>query len=379
MKTNTDTQNATAQQKLTVKPVRKRKKQARKPRKPVVWHAEDSECNGEMTFECKSGYDAAWHYINDDLGFWRGGGLTESLFMTVDVWQEKDGERVKEDRHSILLTPPMPECVDEREHDWQSPKIVGRPSLVRRNDKCVHAECCVNCGCARYTDYNASNPDTREGCLTSVDYEAGKYAKDIMAKDDDEDDLPASDGRIEAAREQNAWPSTAVIEKEERYVDFRYTEARNSREPEILIWAIRDTNSHIRCGAAGNSTASLEVLEAAIVDRYVDVRVAAARHLNSSPSILEAAILDTNVDVRYAAARNPNAPLGVLEAAIRDTLSHVRCGAVRNPNMPALMLENALADEYEDVRQAAEKAINAKRLLLAEIPTVKTLEAEAGD
>lgn len=77
---------------------------------------------------------------------------------------------------------PVPPCLDDREHDWQSPvEIVGgideNPGVFGHGGGVVIYECCMVCGCGHKIDTWAQDPWTGEQGLRSETYELGRYAE----------------------------------------------------------------------------------------------------------------------------------------------------------------------------------------------------------
>lgn len=157
------------------------------------WHAVDVWSNAEIVEEDHdSGEEAAQAYVDQeyvDNGDW--GDDSETHYVDVNVWRmgvDKDGDivPVDEESHTITVTPSVPDCEDDCEHDWQSPyEIVGgikeNPGVWGKGGGVVIHEVCMHCGCERTTDTWAQNPCNGVQGLTSVSYEPGKYADEVRA------------------------------------------------------------------------------------------------------------------------------------------------------------------------------------------------------
>ena len=99
-------------------------------------------------------------------------------------WQGGD-DRIASPR--VQIDPPEPDCDSGEDHDWQSPhEIVGgikdNPGVWGNGGGIVSTEVCMLCGCGRTTDTWAQDPGTGSQGLTSVSYEAGKYADEIAER-----------------------------------------------------------------------------------------------------------------------------------------------------------------------------------------------------
>lgn len=111
-----------------------------------------------------------------------------TIWIDFSVRCELTGE---ESSGTECLDEDEPECEDGAEHDWRSPhEIVGgckdNPGVWGNGGGVIIHECCMRCGCARITDTWAQRRDTGEQGLTSVSYEAGKYAAEIPTREDTE-------------------------------------------------------------------------------------------------------------------------------------------------------------------------------------------------
>ena len=131
--------------------------------------------NAEVEIEADSAQEAAQEYV--DGADWGESDKTR----WVNVYVKEIKRRADQERITIRLDPPEPECSGGNEHDWQSPlSLVGgikeNPGVQGHGGGVVIAEVCMRCGCARTTDTWAQDPETGEQGLRSVSYEAGKYA-----------------------------------------------------------------------------------------------------------------------------------------------------------------------------------------------------------
>ncbi len=81
-----------------------------------------------------------------------------------------------EERRTITIEVPEPECTDAHEHDWCSPlELVGgcadNPGVWGHGGGVIIHEVCSHCGTHRRTDTWAQRMDTGEQGLTEVSYE----------------------------------------------------------------------------------------------------------------------------------------------------------------------------------------------------------------
>ena len=119
------------------------------------------------------------------------------------------GERVD---LRVTLDPPEPDCVDDKEHDWQSPvAIVGgireNPGVWGNGGGALIVECCMHCGCSRTTDTWAQDPSTGEQGLTAVRYEPGAFREalaEMSEEDADETAAARADHEHDQARDDRA-------------------------------------------------------------------------------------------------------------------------------------------------------------------------------
>lgn len=82
---------------------------------------------------------------------------------------------------TVEIDPEEPECIEGQEHNWQSPiAIVGgckeAPGVYGHGSGVTSTEVCMHCGCEKFSDSWAQDPETGEQGLGSVRYEEGKYA-----------------------------------------------------------------------------------------------------------------------------------------------------------------------------------------------------------
>lgn len=159
---------------------------------PNVIHADDG--NGEVTYTNVTAEQAAQEYV--DGGSW--GNIEETEWVRVFTWMEginESGEIVdfNRERHSIAIDPPEPPCTDGQDHDFQSPhEIVGglesNPGVHGHGGGVTITEVCMHCGCERFTDTWAQNPETGEQGLESVRFTADKYAEEVSKNDEEEEE-----------------------------------------------------------------------------------------------------------------------------------------------------------------------------------------------
>lgn len=166
------------------------------------WYADDG--GAELHFPAaEDAEDAAREYVDggdyqDDEG---------TVYVEVHAYRrgtvlDVDGDEVElildSEWHTITVEPEEPECTSG-EHDWQSPhEIVGgieeNPGVQGNGGGVIIHEVCMHCGCGRTTDTWAQNPVNGAQGLTSVRYEAGKYADEIAALADVDDEDAEEEG-----------------------------------------------------------------------------------------------------------------------------------------------------------------------------------------
>lgn len=128
-----------------------------------------------------------------------------TVWIDVSVRCEETGE---ERDGTVQLSPEEPDCIDDEDHDWQSPhELVGgcdtNPGVWGSGGGVVIHEACIRCGCRRTTDTWAQRPDTGEQGLTSVEYERGYY--DVSAYAAAEYREEVADAGCSEAIEAAAW------------------------------------------------------------------------------------------------------------------------------------------------------------------------------
>ena len=79
----------------------------------------------------------------------------------------------------IVIHPDAPACVDEGDHDWQSPHhLLGglpeNPGVWGKGGGVIYTEVCMRCGTARTVDTWAQGPSGEQG-LHSVKYDPYRY------------------------------------------------------------------------------------------------------------------------------------------------------------------------------------------------------------
>lgn len=134
------------------------------------------------TFEAASAEEALAEARSnvDRANYFEEGG---TLWIAIEVRCELTGEESSE---TVACTPDEPDCErGSTAHDWQSPfEILGgtqeNPGVWGRGGGVLIEEVCMICGCGRTTDTWAQNRETGEQGLTSVSYEVGKYADEVI-------------------------------------------------------------------------------------------------------------------------------------------------------------------------------------------------------
>lgn len=159
---------------------------------PRKWHANDG--GDAVAYECDSAHDAAQKYVDDGSYDTE----AETTWINVTVWREgidSDGDDVlvEQETVKIALDPDEPACIDGEEHDWQSPhSIVGgikeNPGVWGHGGGITIQAACLRCGCGRLTDTWAQDPEDGRQGLRSVSYEPRKYAAEVEAMTEDNDD-----------------------------------------------------------------------------------------------------------------------------------------------------------------------------------------------
>lgn len=157
--------------------------------RPRRWIASDG--NAEVEYTCDSGEKAAKEYVR--TGDW--GDRSETTWIHVSAWRmgvNAAGEIVQVDResHTITLDAEEPPCIDDREHNWQAPHdIVGgleeNPGVYGHGGGVTITTVCMRCGCQRVVDTWAQDREDGTQGLESVSYEPGRYAEEVMEKEEE--------------------------------------------------------------------------------------------------------------------------------------------------------------------------------------------------
>jgi hypothetical protein len=115
-------------------------------------------------------------------------GATQWWHVTVRmVDADADGDDVVVDSLRVQVDPGEPDCADDHEHHWISPHwllggVQENPGVVGHGGGVVCTEVCRHCGCARVTDTWATDPEDGTQGHTTVSYEAGRYADDLIER-----------------------------------------------------------------------------------------------------------------------------------------------------------------------------------------------------
>jgi len=138
--------------------------------------------DAEVFFECEDGSEAAQLYV--DGCDW--GEVEKSFAVRVYTWTvDKNGDRIDEDVHLILVHPEEPECEASELHRWVSPYcIVGG---IRENPGVWGIggaglslyRVCAFCGLARM------ERTTTHGYETEYNHDSIEYPRDSYASLDD--------------------------------------------------------------------------------------------------------------------------------------------------------------------------------------------------
>jgi hypothetical protein len=143
------------------------------------WYAEDIGATDHFPDEDES-EDAAQRFV--DSGDWDEGNSTTWVHVytfRTGYCLDEDGDLVTlcidRGRHTITIHPEEPECLDGRDHDWQSPyKLLGglkeNPGVWGNGGGIIAHEVCANCGARMTYDTWAQDPETGEQGLTQVTY-----------------------------------------------------------------------------------------------------------------------------------------------------------------------------------------------------------------
>lgn len=138
----------------------------------------DADTAEEALGVAKNNVDAANYSVVD-----------KTMWIDVEVRCEETGEKA---RATVTCTPDEPDCPGHAKHDWQSPhELLGgleeNPGVVGHGGGVIIRKVCMLCGCERTTDTWAQDHYGRQG-LESVSYEPRKYADEVEAmRDADED------------------------------------------------------------------------------------------------------------------------------------------------------------------------------------------------
>lgn len=87
---------------------------------------------------------------------------------------------------TFTLEPDEPNCSHDDGHDWQSPlEIVGgiaeNPGVWGNGGGVTINECCMHCGCRKFTDTWATDPSNGTQGHETVEYTPGHYADELAA------------------------------------------------------------------------------------------------------------------------------------------------------------------------------------------------------
>ena len=101
-----------------------------------------------------------------------------TAYVSANVWGPVDADGVPiedapeeiDEWVEVAIEPDEPECVDDEEHDWQSPRdVVGgiaeNPGVWGKGAGVVIRSACVRCGCGRTVDTSGG----RDRRVTSYD------------------------------------------------------------------------------------------------------------------------------------------------------------------------------------------------------------------
>lgn len=141
-----------------------------------TWHCHDG-CGGEIECFGTTAREAAQEYVDEcdwppDLETW---------WCNVYVRHvDEDGEDDYYDRVKIAVDPEEPPCLNDEDHDWQSPvEIVGgirdNPGCYAHGGGVTHSYVCMRCGCGRTTNSWAQDMQDGTQGLDSIKYEPGRY------------------------------------------------------------------------------------------------------------------------------------------------------------------------------------------------------------
>lgn len=133
-------------------------------------------CNdgeGATRIKAATAEDAAHEYVSG--GDW--GELSTTTWIDVHVAElNADGDPVDDGEWiTVAVDPEEPACSSPDGHDWQSPyEVLGglreNPGVFGKGGGVIITEVCAHCGCYRRTDTWATNPDTGEQGLRSLEY-----------------------------------------------------------------------------------------------------------------------------------------------------------------------------------------------------------------
>lgn len=94
---------------------------------------------------------------------------------------------------TFTLDPEEPTCPAADEHDWQSPvEIVGglkeNPGVHGHGGGVTVSECCMHCGCRKFTDTWAQDPSNGTEGHETVAYTPGHYSDALREREGQDDE-----------------------------------------------------------------------------------------------------------------------------------------------------------------------------------------------
>lgn len=109
----------------------------------------------------------------------------KTIFVEIAAVNADDSD--DSDRRTFKLEPDEPRC-SAAQHDWQSPlEIVGgiqeNPGVYGHGGGVTIDECCMHCGCRKFTDTWATDPSNGTQGHETVCYTPGHYAEALAALD----------------------------------------------------------------------------------------------------------------------------------------------------------------------------------------------------
>lgn len=142
-----------------------------------LYHVSDDYSGGDGIMA--SSQEEAWEEMADS--FRDGERVEKTTWIDITVWPRDTEGAETPFSGTLTLDPPEPDCMDDEEHDWQSPyELLGgcqeNPGVWGHGGGVVIRSVCKHCGRYKITDTWAQNPYNGEQGLHSVAYEEADEA-----------------------------------------------------------------------------------------------------------------------------------------------------------------------------------------------------------